>query len=88
MKDYKTYNEIYTASIENRDKFWDSEAKKVHWFQPYKKVLDDSNPPFYKWFPGGMTNLCYNAIDKHCLEGKENKTALIWESTEVSRTKT
>ncbi|MBU4484775.1 acetate--CoA ligase [bacterium] len=83
---YSTYDEIYTASIENPNEFWGNEAKKIHWFTPFTKVLDDSNPPFFKWFEGGTTNLCYNAIDRHCAAGKSNKPALIWESTEENKT--
>lgn len=79
----RTYQAYYKASIENRDEFWGEEAKKLHWFKPFDKVLDDSRPPFYRWFVGGKTNLCLNAVDRHALGSKKDKPAIIWESPET-----
>lgn len=59
--------------------FWKEEADKFHWFEKWNQVLDDSNPPFYKWFTGGKTNLAYNCLDVHVKNSNRNKLALIWE---------
>ncbi len=59
--------------------FWEERAKELVWFQPWDKVLDDSNPPFYKWFVGAKTNIVYNCLDRHIATWRRNKLALIWE---------
>jgi acetyl-CoA synthetase len=73
------YDNLYRYSVKNREKFWAEEAEKLHWFKKWDKVLDASNPPFYKWFSGGKTNVVYNAIDRHQHTEVRNKLALIWE---------
>jgi len=73
------YDSLYKFSIENRETFWAQQAEKLHWFRKWDKVLDDTNPPFYKWFAGGKTNVVYNAIDRHQATETRNKLALIWE---------
>jgi propionyl-CoA synthetase len=78
-----TYREFHRRSIEDREHFWAEEAKLVHWQRPFEKVLDYSRPPFARWFVGGETNLCYNALDRHLAKRAEQK-ALIWISTEVN----
>jgi len=75
----KEYNNSYKFSIENREKFWAEQAEHLHWFKKWDKILDDSNPPFYKWFTGGKTNIVYNALDRHQQTAIRNKLALIWE---------
>ena len=87
MSQYKTYKEFHTASIDNRDAFWAEQAKMIHWHKPFEKVLDFSLPPFAKWFVGGLTNLCYNAIDRH-LATRGDQKALIYISTETDEEKT
>jgi propionyl-CoA synthetase len=74
------YEEAYKRSIEDPEGFWDEAAKKITWFEPYKKVLDDSNPPFYRWFNGGKMNTCYNALDRHVESGRADQVALIYDS--------
>jgi len=60
--------------------FWGKIASEdFEWYQPWDKVLDDSNPPFYKWFVGGKTNVVLNALDRHVKTWRRNKVALIWE---------
>jgi propionyl-CoA synthetase len=81
-----TYREFHRRSIEDRERFWGEEAKRVHWRQPFGKVLDYSRPPFARWYVGGETNLCYNAVDRH-LESRGDQRALVWISTEVDRTR-
>ncbi len=71
-KDDKIFD---TAPVE----FWDRAAKEVEWFKPYKKVLDDSNAPFYRWYVGGKINIAHNCLDRHAGSWRKNKVALIWE---------
>ena len=78
----ETYKEFHRRSIEEPDSFWGELAKLIHWQKPFEKVLDYSNPPFAKWFPGGLTNLCYNAVDRHAAEAPDRK-ALVYVSTEI-----
>lgn len=75
----KDYDSLYKYSIENREKFWAEQAEHLEWYQKWDKVLDDSNPPFYKWFVGAKTNIVHNALDRHQLTAVRNKLALIWE---------
>ncbi len=60
--------------------FWAEQARQFEWFSPWDKVLDESNPPYYKWFVGGKTNIVYNCLDRHVNSWRKNKLALIWES--------
>jgi propionyl-CoA synthetase len=80
-----TYREFHRRSLAEREAFWTEEAKLVHWHKPFSQVLDYSRPPFSKWFVGGETNLCYNALDRHLANRAEQK-ALVWISTEVDKT--
>ncbi len=81
------YENLYKASLENTEKFWDEAAKDVKWFKPYKKILDRSNPPFYRWFSDGVINSCYNAIDRHVEEGNGSRTAILYDSPVTSKKK-
>ncbi|MEX2161549.1 MAG: acetate--CoA ligase [Anaerolineales bacterium] len=60
--------------------FWEGEAQELEWYKPWKKVLDDSKKPFFKWFVGAETNIVHNCIDRHLSNSRKNKLALIWES--------
>ncbi|MHA1870951.1 MAG: AMP-binding protein, partial [Promethearchaeota archaeon] len=80
------YEELYKKSIENPEEFWGKIAEEVFWYKKWDKVLDDSNPPFYKWFVGGVTNTCYNAVDRW-LDTKKDQPAYIWESPEVNKSR-
>jgi len=75
-----SYEEVYKRSIESPEEFWAEKAEDIVWFKPFDKVLDNSNPPFSKWFVGGQLNTCYNALDLHVEQGRGDKTALIWDS--------
>jgi len=79
-----TYKAFHARSLQDRDAFWAEEAKRIDWHKPFTKVLDYSRPPFAKWFVGGETNLCHNAVDRHLATRGEQK-ALVWISTEVDR---
>ena len=75
------YEEIYLHAHKNREAFWAEAAEDISWYQKWDKVLDDSNPPFYRWFTGGYVNTCYNALDRHIDEhGAGERLALIYES--------
>jgi acetyl-CoA synthetase len=69
----------WERSIKNPEEFWAEKAKAIDWFKTWDKVLDDSNPPFYKWFSGGILNMSYNALDRHLKTAKRNQLAYIWE---------
>lgn len=73
------YEQLYQQSIQDPEAFWAQRAEELEWAQKWDKVLDDSNPPFYKWFVGGKTNIVYNALDRHVRTWRKNKLALIWE---------
>jgi propionyl-CoA synthetase len=81
-----TYKEFHRRSIEDREGFWAEQAKGVHWEKPFGRVLDYSRPPFARWFVGGRTNLCYNAVDRH-LGARGAQKALIYLSTETGEEK-
>ncbi len=78
MKD--SFNKIYQESLKNPEKFWQNVSEDIFWFKKPSKILNKTNPPFYKWFEDGVTNTCYNAIDTHIDQGKGDKTALIYDS--------
>ncbi|HYC42607.1 MAG TPA: propionate--CoA ligase [Noviherbaspirillum sp.] len=80
------FADFYKNSIENPQAFWDNEAKLIDWKEPYKQVLDYSKPPFTKWFVGGKTNLCHNAVDRWAAK-QGDKPALIAISTETNSEK-
>jgi len=82
------YDDVYRHSLADPEDFWGRVAGELHWYQKWDRVLDDSNPPFFRWFVDGRTNLCYNAIDRHVLEGRAEKAALIWESTAQGKSET
>lgn len=84
---YKSYEEAYRLSLEKPEEFWGKEAEKLHWYKKWDKVLDDSNYPFFRWFVGGKTNLCYNAVDRHALGAKRGTAAIIWESPETGQSR-
>ncbi len=77
-----TYAEFYRHSIQNREQFWAQEAQRIDWKTPALQICDYNNPPFAKWFVGGTTNLCHNAIDRH-LKERADQNALIFVSTET-----
>ena len=74
------FNKIYEQSIKNPESFWQEASNDIFWFKKPSKILNNSNPPFYKWFEDGITNTCYNALDIHIDQGKGDKTALIYDS--------
>jgi propionyl-CoA synthetase len=81
------YETLHRRSVEDPEGFWGEESKRIYWHKPWQKVLDYSRPPFCKWFVGGETNLCYNALDRHLPERADQK-AVIYISTETNETAT
>jgi len=73
----QNYEEMYKKSIENPDEFWSEVANELFWYQKWDKVLE-WNFPYAKWFVGGKTNITYNCLDRHVLNGKRNKVAYIY----------
>ena len=59
--------------------FWAEQANQLAWHKPFTKTLDWTNPPFAKWFEDGQINASYNCLDRHVLEGKGDKTAILFE---------
>ena len=74
------YLEIHRRSIENPSEFWAEAAEGIDWDSRWDKVLDDSNPPIYRWFPGGRLNTCHNALDRHVANGRGEQAAIIYDS--------
>ncbi|MBS0436367.1 MAG: propionate--CoA ligase [Proteobacteria bacterium] len=81
-----SYAAFHQRSIQDRDGFWAEQARLIDWQTPYEKVCDYSNPPFARWFVGGKTNLCHNAVDRH-LKTRPDQNALIFVSTETEQEK-
>ena len=75
----KDYDAVRAKALEDIEAFWAERAQELDWFEPWEKVLDDANAPFYKWFVGAKTNIVYNALDRHIKTWRKNKIALIWE---------
>jgi len=81
------YQQFHARSINQPDAFWTEQAARIDWVKPFTQVCDFSRPPFAKWFVGGETNLCYNAVDRH-LATRGDQPALVWISSEVEQTRT
>ena len=81
-----SFETFYRQSIDHRDDFWAEQARLIEWHKPFEQVCDYSNPPFARWFVGGQTNLCHNAVDRH-LADRADQNALIFVSTETQQEK-
>ena len=74
------YEEVFRRSVQDPEGFWGEAAEAITWHKKWDKVLDASNPPFYRWFAGGEMNTCYNALDRHVEGGRADQTAIIYDS--------
>jgi propionyl-CoA synthetase len=74
------YQTLYDRSMQDPSAFWAEAAGLIDWDRPWDQVLDDSNPPFYRWFKGGQLNTCYNAVDRHVKAGRGDQPAIIHDS--------
>ena len=75
-----TYDVMHARSLSDPAGFWAEAAEQVTWIKRWDTVLDDSNPPFYRWFKGGVLNTCYNAVDRHVEQGRGDQAAIIYDS--------
>src|SRR3990170_4865681 len=75
-----SYDDVYARWMSSPERFWAEAAEAIHWQKRWDKVLDASRPPFYRWFPGGVVNSCYNALDRHVENGRADQRALIYDS--------
>jgi acetyl-CoA synthetase len=73
---------IYECAARDPQAWWAGEAEKLSWFRKWDTVLDDSNPPFYKWFVGGELNASYNCLDRHVEAGLGDRVAFHWRGEE------
>ena len=69
---------VYEEAEQDWQGWWVKQAEELHWFKTWDTVLDDSNPPFYKWFVGGQLNVSYNCLDRHVEAGRGDKVAINW----------
>jgi propionate--CoA ligase len=76
------YEAMYRRSVEQPEEFWGEMARAIDWHEPPKKILEYDNPPFRRWFAGGTTNLCHNAVDRH-LDARGDQLALVGWSSET-----
>ncbi|GKS73398.1 propionate--CoA ligase [Acidovorax sp. SUPP950] len=81
------YADFHHRSLDDRDAFWAEQARLIDWHTPPQQICDDSDPPFARWFVGGRTNLCHNAVDRH-LAHRADQPALIAVSTETNTERT
>jgi propionyl-CoA synthetase len=79
-----TYHDVYARWRAAPEAFWAEAAEAVHWYRRWDAVLDASRPPFYRWFPGGQVNSCYDALDRHVENGRADQAALIYDSPVTS----
>jgi acetyl-CoA synthetase len=73
---------IYEEAERDWQGWWERQARELHWFKEWDQVLDDSNPPFYKWFTGGKLNISYNCLDRHVEAGRGERVAFHWHGEE------
>jgi len=78
----------FDRSLRDPVGFWSEAAEAVYWHKRWEKALDDSRPPFYRWFIGGEVNTCYNALDLHVEQGRGTQLALIYDSPVTHTIKT
>ena len=74
------FDDIHRRSMTDPEGFWAEAAEGIFWHRRWDKVIDDSNAPLYRWFSGGVTNTCYNCLDRHVEAGHGERTALIHDS--------
>ncbi|MGH9671177.1 MAG: acetate--CoA ligase [Terriglobales bacterium] len=79
VRSMQEYERLYRTANDDPEKFWAERAQAVHWFAPWTKVLDWSDPPFARWFVGAKTNVSYNCLDRHLTTPRRNQAAILWE---------
>src|SRR5664280_347158 len=73
---------VYAQAAEDPQAWWVKQAEQLDWFQKWTRVLDDDDPPFYKWFTGGTLNVSYNCLDRHVIAGRGDRIAYHWRGEE------
>ena len=73
---------VYDEAEQDWKGWWVKQAKELHWFKEPTEDLDDSNPPFYKWFADGKINASYNCLDRHVEAGNGDRVAFHWRGEE------
>jgi acetyl-CoA synthetase len=82
--DVEEYFNLHRKSLEDFESFWASVARELEWFKPFTKVVEPTDYPYvYRWFPGGLINISYLALDRNVRSGRKNKIAYIWEGEPV-----
>ena len=81
----EAYRAMHRRSLEDPEGFFGDAARELHWFKPWKKVVE-FEPPDARWFIGGRTNLCYNCLDRHVEADRGNEVALVWEGEPIGPT--
>jgi len=66
---------VYERAARDPQAWWVQQAEQLDWFSPWERVLNDSNPPFYKWFEGGKINASHNCLDRHVAAGRGERVA-------------
>ncbi len=79
------YIKVHKSSVVNYQQFWAGVAQELEWYRPWNRVLDDSTPPFYKWFPGSQLNASNLCLDRHVKTWRRNKVAIIWEGEPIDQ---
>ncbi len=74
------YAREFSRSMADPRGFWGEAAGLIDWYTEPAVVLDDSAPPFYRWFAGGTMNTCFNALDRHVAGGRGGQAALVYDS--------
>jgi propionyl-CoA synthetase len=74
------HDAVHRRSLDHAQEFWAEAAENIHWHKRWDSVLDGSNAPLYRWFPGGQLNTCYNMLDRHVADGRANQPAVIYDS--------
>src|SRR5450432_2943386 len=73
---------VYEEAARDPQAWWVAQAEELEWFKPWERVLDDDDPPFYKWFTDGKLNVSYNCLDRHVLAGRGERIAFHWRGEE------
>ncbi|MGI8804955.1 MAG: acetate--CoA ligase [Thermoleophilaceae bacterium] len=73
---------VYEEAEKDPEGWWERQAEDLHWFEKWDRVLDDSDPPYYKWFTGGKLNASYNCVDRHVEAGNGERVAFHWRGEE------
>jgi propionyl-CoA synthetase len=87
MNSMSAYADTYARSISDPQSFWLEAAEAIDWYEKPHRALDSSEAPFFSWFPDGVLNTCYNALDRHVIQGNGDRLALVWDSAMTDRTR-